>query len=140
MSTNDQIYFCDKRFTVTSADIKTATVIYPVSDATARIRRDIFYGAVAYSALAFTAALTYHDLLFMHEKLILGASIIAALIAGLSLSILQIDARFHPSRLWIGRRRSIKSVFDAMTKARADTHRIGSHTSVGNLLDEEKTS
>lgn len=105
---------------VTSADIRTPSAYYPVADTVGRLRRDILYWALAYAALTGGGLWLYADLWYAHEALVLGGSIALALLAGVRLSILQLDARGFPARLFLGRTRTLKRLFGAITEARAN--------------------
>ena len=120
------VLYSDRRITVTTADIRTPTTYYPVNDTIGRRRRDILYAALGYSALVSAALLIYFDLWFAHERFAMIGSILFALIVGTQTSILQLDARGFPARLYFARTKTVKQVFDAISLARAKTAQAGS--------------
>jgi len=126
--------FENRRFRVTRADICTPTVYYPVAGTTGRIRRDILFCALCYAAAAGLLLFAYADLWRPEEIAAMGGSILLALIAGGSFSILQIDARGFPSRMFIARRRTIRALFDAISQARALS--CGGDAAFGETEDE----
>lgn len=109
----------DSRFLVTPADIRTPSAFYPIADTVGRIRRDILFWALGYAALMGFGLILYSDLLYVHEIAVLGGSIALALLMGTSLSIIQLDARGFPARMFVARKSTVRAVFDAITRARA---------------------
>ncbi|MDJ0921876.1 MAG: hypothetical protein QNI84_12175 [Henriciella sp.] len=112
----------DNRFQVTTADIRTPSMYYPIGDTVGRRRRDILFGALGYSAVMASALLLYLDLWRFHEWLLMAGSIAAALYVGFNFSILQLDARGFPPRLFVARAQTVKAIFEAITQARAQAH------------------
>ncbi len=114
-------FYEDQRFTVTSADIKTPSIIYPISDAVvARVRHDIQYSGLGFAALIGLALILYFDLWFWYERIMLVAVIGITLFASHSFAVLQIDARGYPSRLFFAPSKTIRRLFEAISQARAD--------------------
>lgn len=124
-SRKNHIIYGDHRFKVTSADIRTRTAFYPVSDTVGRIRRDILYMALFFAGLIGAAMWLYHDLWYTREKIFMGSAITALLFIGTQVSMFQLDARGFPSRIWIARSSTIKKIFDAISEARAITAQSG---------------
>ena len=111
--------FQNRRFLVTTADVRTRTGFYPIVDTVGRIRRDILYFALALSFLIGFALWRYYDLWYSHERIAMGVAITAALLIGSQFSLLQLDARGFPSKIWLARSSTVKNIFDAITQARA---------------------
>ncbi len=122
---SETVLYSDNRITVTTADIRTPTTYYPVSDTVGRRRRDILYAALAYAAVVGAALVIYFDLWFPVERLAMIGSILLALFVGTQISTLQLDARGFPARLYFARTKTVKRVFDAITLARAKTAQMG---------------
>ena len=120
------VLFDNRRFTITMADIRTPTTFYPIGDTVGRVRRDILFGGLAYSAVTGAALLIYHDLWRAHEALLMVLSITLALVIGCQVSVLQLDARGFPPRMFVARSKTVRAVFDAITLARAKTAGTGS--------------
>lgn len=127
----------DRRFRVTSADIKTPSAYYPVADTVGRIRRDILFWAIAYAGLTGTALWLYGDLWHAHEMLIMGGSIGLALLIGTQVSILQLDARGFPARFFVARTTTVRAIFEAITRARAMQRDRGA---IGDVWPPEGTN
>lgn len=122
MNENIRQYYEGGNFLVTSADIKTPSIIYPISEAVvARVRRDVQFAALGFATLCGFALIVYFDLWFWYERLVMGGAMALSLIAAATFSILQIDARGYPSRLFFGRSKIIRRVFNAITEARTDS-------------------
>ncbi|MCI4646049.1 MAG: hypothetical protein MRY64_14805 [Hyphomonadaceae bacterium] len=132
---NEQhLFYRDKRFEVSSADVKTPTMIYPIGESViGRVRKDIQVGGLGLGALIGSALAIYWDLWFWSERIAMFALIVLAILIAASFSILQIEARGYPPRLFIARRKVIRRIFDAIAKARA------SHTLVftGSVLEQD---
>ena len=118
----DKVYFSNKRFTVTRHRLSTKLDYYPISDTVGRRRKDIQFAALAFSGLVGVALWRYFDLWYPHELFIMGGAILLALLIGTQFSILQIDARGFPSRMYVGRSKTLRSVFDAITQAKTERH------------------
>ena len=135
MTISPTIIYQKGRFTVTRSDVRTPTFFYPVQDTIGRRRKDIQFMAVALAALISGALWVYWDLWFLYEK-VTGACLVAtALIIAATFSVLQIDARGFPSRIFIARSKTIKGVFTAITQAKALQT-----ASISSLADHEATS
>ena len=87
MTSTPQVLFKDRRFTVTTADIKTPSLYYPIGDTVGRVRKDIQFAALGLCALLGSALALYWDLCFIHEKAAIGAVILLAVIIAASLSV-----------------------------------------------------
>ncbi|MEL7128226.1 MAG: hypothetical protein AAGJ51_09070 [Pseudomonadota bacterium] len=120
MSKAQKTYFNDGRFIVTSSDVRTKRLYYPIDGTTGRVRNDIQFAALGLAVLIGTGLSVYWPLWFPHEKLIMGAVIALALLTAVTFSTFQIDARGFPPRILIGRRRTVRKVFEAITEARAE--------------------
>lgn len=114
-----EVLFDQGRFKVTYADIQTPSVYYPVDATTGRVRRDILWCALGYSAAVGSLIYAYADLWGLAEILVMFGSIALAISIGLSFSILQIDARGFPSRMFVARTKTIRALFSAIAEARA---------------------
>lgn len=130
----DHVLFDNGRFKVTPADISTPTVYYPVDATTGRIRRDIAWCAGAYSVVTGIMLYAYADLWRFSEMVGIAASIALAVWLGRSFSILQIDARGFPPRMFVARSTTIRELFSAISAARA------MRASPGGGLDELEES
>lgn len=117
--TQSHILYKDRRFTITPADIRTRTAFYPVTDTVGRVRRDILIAALGFAVIIGVGMWRYYDLWTRDEKIIMGVIITLSLLIGTQLSMLQLDARGFPSRIWIARSSTVNKIFDAITKARA---------------------
>ncbi|MEO1015186.1 MAG: hypothetical protein AAFX08_08360 [Pseudomonadota bacterium] len=104
---------------VTLADIRTPTQYYPINETVGRIRRDILFAGLSFAALTGAALWLYFDLWFDNERLIMAGIIVVSLIIGSQVSMLQLDARGFPARVFIGRAGNIRKIFDAISLARA---------------------
>lgn len=114
-----EVLFDQGRFKVTYADMQTPSVYYPVDATTGRVRRDILWCALGYSAAVASLIFAYSDLWRLAEILVMCGSIVLAISIGLSFSILQIDARGFPSRMFVARTNTIRALFSAIAEARA---------------------
>lgn len=137
MIQSQETLFEDGRFTVTGSDIRTPSAYYPVADTVGRIRGDLQYAAIGYALLIGSGLVLYFDLWRWIEILLMGGSIILALMIGAYWRILMLQARGFPVRLFIGRRESIEAVFEAITKARAQSQQQGGWGAAGG--DEVST-
>jgi hypothetical protein len=115
------VLYEDKRFKVTLTDLRTPTIFYPIYETVGRVRRDILFAALAWSALILAALLIYFDLWQMHERFIMVCSIGLVLMAGTQISFLELNARGFPSRIFVARSRTVKAIFNAITDARAQS-------------------
>lgn len=121
------VLYQDRRFKITTADVRTRSAYYPINDTVGRVRRDILFAALAWSALVLAALLIYFDLWHWYEKLIMMGSIALALFIGTQISFLQLDARGFPPRIFIARAKTVWAIFNAITDARAQSvHTSGS--------------
>jgi hypothetical protein len=112
-----KVLYDDRAYVVTQTTISTPTRYYPIANATARIRRDLLWVAVAATAFYGLAAATYADLLTSAE-LTAGAGVCAALFgSGLMIQGLSIDAIGHKRILIIGSTRRVRRLFHAVQEA-----------------------
>lgn len=107
----------DGRYIVTNAVISTPTRYYPISNATARIRYDTAWLAIAASALTYAAVATYGDLLKPEEVSIGVAVCVGLIFAAAFVRVLSIDAVGHKRILIIGSTRRIERLFRAIRSA-----------------------
>ena len=63
--------------------------------------------------------------------------IAAALVIGFSFSLLQVDARGFPPRLFLARAKTVRAVFEAITAARAASYGVGSGMDVDDIEGSE---
>ena len=122
---NQTVLYQDRRFMVTTADIRTPTTYYPINETVGRVRRDILFGALAFAGLVLAAMLIYFDLWYPRELIVMGAAIFLALAIGTQISFLQLDARGFPPRIFIARAKTVRAIFNAITLARAKTAQAG---------------
>lgn len=134
MGKSPTTYFDNGRFLVTSADIRTKKFYYPIDGTTGRVRNDIQFAALGLIALLGLGLTIYWPLWFSYERMAMGTVMILAAVAALTLSTFQIDARGFPPRVLIGRRRTVRRVFEAITQARAE------NTSVFTGIGESESS
>ena len=127
-------FYNDGRFKVTAADIQTPQIYYPVEATTGRIRRDIFWCALGYSSAVGLLLYAYADLWRLGEMAAMAGSIALALFIGQTFSILQIDARGFPARLFVARTKTIRALFQAIAKARAASGHVT--TTRTDILEE----
>ena len=113
------VLFDHGRFKVTCADIQTPSVYYPVEATTGRVRRDILWCALGYSTAVGLLTYAYFDLWRSAEILVMLGTVAIAMYVGLSFSILQIDARGFPSRMFVARTKTIRALFSAIAEARS---------------------
>ena len=113
------ILFHKGRFCVTESDITTPTSYYPVAATVGKIRRDILYTALIYYVLSHAALFIYFGLWTYDEMifLIFSPAIFASF--GAKFSLLEINAKGFPSRLYFARSKTVRGVFDAIVKARS---------------------
>ncbi|MEL6380299.1 MAG: hypothetical protein AAGK25_11015 [Pseudomonadota bacterium] len=135
--TQSHILYKDRRFTITPADIRTRTAFYPVTDTVGRVRRDILFAALGFAAIISVGMWRYYDLWTHDEKIVMGVIIALTLLIGTQLSMLQLDARGFPSRIWIARSSTVNKIFDAITKARATNVSAGGGIDPDYNLDGE---
>lgn len=126
--TNPHSFYRDGRFQVTSADVQTPSMIYPIGESViGRIRKDIQVGGLGVAALFAAALAVYWDLWFWHEVYAMAGVMILAILVSLSFSVLQIEARGYPPRLFIARRHVVKRIFSAIAEARASNGPAATH-------------
>lgn len=119
MARSARRFYEDERFLITASDIRTPTTFYPVADTVGRLRHDPFYAGVFFAVVLAVGLVVYFDLWYAYEivaMFLLGA---AAVWIGRSVSILQLDARGFPSRVYLGKTATMAKIFEAITEARA---------------------
>ncbi|MEM8773148.1 MAG: hypothetical protein AAGD92_16000 [Pseudomonadota bacterium] len=113
------VFYRDRRFRVTAADIATPNSYFPLAATTGKIRRDILYASVVFSGLIGVSLWAYADLWRFHEMIILAGIMILSMAAGLNLSLFEINARGFSSRVYVARTSTIRQVLAAIMRARA---------------------
>lgn len=108
----------DGRIVVTSDMIATPTRIYPLGNATTRLRRDALIGGGLGSALSAMAILTYADLLKPTELGILIVLPLMLLSLHALIGVLAIDAIGHKPSIVITSRGRAQKIFQAIRHAR----------------------
>ena len=103
---------------ITPAVISTPRRLYPIANCTARIRRDPLWLAIFLAVFVGLAIRIYGDLLEPHEIAIAIGVTVAALLLGLNMQILSLDALGHPRAFIFGRTKKIRTLFRAITLAR----------------------
>jgi hypothetical protein len=111
-------YFDDGNCVVSDAVIATPHRIYPIANATARIRHDLLWIGLGLAGVVGAAIATYGDLLTGVE---LGAGVAGSgllIAAGTQIKALSIDAFGHPRALIFGHRKKISTLFQAIRKSK----------------------
>lgn len=117
--------FKNRRFCVTTADIRTMTAYYPINETVGRIRRDILFAGLGFALFVGWGLWLYRDLWRPDEMIVMGIIITLALLIGTQISILELDARAFPQRRFIAHSSTVRKVFDAIVEARAIAARGG---------------
>lgn len=112
------ILYDDGAYRVSSAVIATPTRFYPLANTTASLRRDPLWVGIALTVFAGLSVRIYGDLLFPMEKVWLLGGCAAALLIGWHVVILRIAAPGHRRAILIGRRKRMKSLYEAIWRAR----------------------
>jgi len=115
---SDPIYD-DGRYVVSSSIIATPSRIYPISNTTAAIRRDGLWLGLAITGFVIAGVLTYGDLLYPGELMVMAGVAGLALFGGWQVLILRLDAPGHHRALIVGPRKRIWKMFDAIRSVRA---------------------
>lgn len=129
--------YSDGRYTVTAGSVSTPNRFYPVANTTASVRRDPLWAGLAVSAVALLAVLTYGDLLFPGELLVLLALAAGAMGVGFEIRVLRIDAIGHRPATIVGRRSRIAALYRAIRTAHDDTFRNSVSRGSGKFFHEE---
>lgn len=120
--TNDlmgETIFSNGRFTITASDIRTRSVYYPIAETTGKVRKDLLFFALVIAALLGGSLWLYHDLWTDSEKLVFGIVIVAALLLGTQISVLEVNAKGLTPRMFICSARTSRRVFEAIIEARS---------------------
>lgn len=119
------VLFKNRRFCVTTADIRTMTAYYPINETVGRIRRDILFAGLGFAGFVGWGLWLYRDLWTQAEMIVMGAVIATAMVIGTQLSTLELDARGFPRRVFLAHSNTVRKVFDAIVEARAIAARGG---------------
>lgn len=114
---NDPIYD-DGRYVVSSSIVATPTRFYPIGNTTAGIRRDPLWMGLVITGFVAGCVLTYGDLLYQGELMIMAGVAAASLLTGWQVLILRLDAPGHRRALIIGGRSRIWKIFRAIRSVR----------------------
>lgn len=108
----------DPGFKITRTSVATPSRLYPLANATARLRRDPLWAGLAGLGFAVGCIAMYGDLLFPGEIVAAGGLALAALVVGSQFSILRLDTVGHSRALFFGPHRLMKRRFRAVCDAR----------------------
>lgn len=109
----------DGRIAVSKASLSTPSQVYPLTHATARIRRDLYWLAASSAALTAATLAIYGDLLTLPE---IGGFFIAPAafwLGAKAVGVLVLDSPGHPRTFIIAGSARIKRIFAAIRAARA---------------------
>ncbi|KFL29529.1 hypothetical protein JP75_20375 [Devosia riboflavina] len=121
--------FDDGRYTVTRSALSTPTGIYPLSHATVRRRRDLFWLSAAIGMLAGGALTVYADLLTDQERAVLVITPLALLAVSACVGVLSVDAPGHARTLVITTAGRSRKIFTAIAKSKlAESGHSAAHT------------
>lgn len=112
------LQFDDGRYTVTISALSTPTGIYPLSHATVRRRRDLFWLSAAIGMLAGSALAVYADLLTDQERLLLAITPFALLALSAFVGVLSVDAPGHARTLLVTTAGRSRKIFAAIAKSK----------------------
>ncbi len=115
---SDTIYD-DGRYVVSTSIVATPTRFYPIGNTTAGIRRDPLWMGLAITGFVTGCVLTYGDLLYQGELMIMAGIAAVSLLTGWQVLILRLDAPGHRRALIIGTRQRIWKIFRAIRAVRA---------------------
>lgn len=115
---SDTIYD-DGRYVVSTSIVATPTRFYPVFNTTAAIRRDPLWMGLAITGFIGACVLTYGDLLYQGELVVMAGVAAVSLLTGWQVLILRLDAPGHRRALIIGTRQRIWKIFHAIRAVRA---------------------
>jgi len=108
----------DGRYMVSSSIVATPTRFYPISNTTAGIRRDPLWLGLAITGFAAGCVLTYGDLLYQGELMVMAGIAALSLFTGWQVLILRLDAPGHRRALIVGSRGRIWKIFHAIRAVR----------------------
>ena len=109
----------DGRYVVSSSIVATPTRFYPVFNTTAAIRRDPLWLGLALTGFVAGCVLTYGDLLYPGELMVMAGIAVLSLLTGWQVLILRLDAPGHRRALIVGPRGRIWKIFHAIRTVRA---------------------
>lgn len=115
---SDTIYD-DGRYVVSTSIVATPTRFYPILNTTAGIRRDPLWLGLAIAGFVIGCVLTYSDLLYQGELMVLAGVAALSLFTGWQVLILRLDAPGHRRALIVGPRGRIWKIFRAIRAVRA---------------------
>lgn len=115
---SDTIYD-DGRYVVSTSIVATPTRFYPIVNTTAGIRRDPLWMGLAIAGFVTGCVLTYGDLLYQGELMIMAGTAALSLLTGWQVLILRLDAPGHRRALIVGSRGRIWKIFRAIRAVRA---------------------
>ncbi|WP_417729043.1 hypothetical protein [Roseovarius sp.] len=117
----------DGAITVTPLMLSTRSRIYPLVNATARLRNDPTIIAAAVSGLCAAALVVYGDLLSPGEAAVLMAAPAVCILASVLMGILVVDAVGQKPAVLITTRARSQKIFEALKSAQsAEFRRIDS--------------
>ena len=108
----------DGRYQITATVISTPQRLYPIANATARVRSDVLWVGLASAALTGAAIGIYGDLLTGNEMGTASGLSVLLVAIGTQVKVLSIDAFGHPRAMIFGSRRKINTLFTAIRQAR----------------------
>lgn len=109
----------DGRYVVSSSIVATPTRFYPVFNTTAAVRRDPLWLGLAITGFVAGCVLTYGDLLYPGELMVMAGVAAVSLLTGWQVLILRLDAPGHRRALIVGARGRIWKIFRAIRSVRA---------------------
>jgi len=109
----------DGTYQVSRELISTPRRFYPIANTTARIRRDPLWVAIGLNTFVALATITYGDLMFVHELMLLWGIAGLSAVVGLSTAILHIDAFGHDNALLFASSRKINRLYRAIRDERS---------------------
>lgn len=110
--------FDDGRYTVTRSALSTPTGIFPLTHATVRRRRDLFWLSAAIGMLAAGALTAYADLLTDQERTALVVTPLALLAVSACVGVLSVDAPGHAQTLVVTTAGRSRKIFSAIAKSK----------------------
>lgn len=111
-------HFDEGGYVVTDSIIATPRRLYPLANTMVSIRRDPLWFGLGMIGLVAGCLAVYGDLLRLHEKLALFVIACICLSAGLSFSVLRLDAMGHRRAIIFGRRTRINRLYAAIRDVR----------------------
>lgn len=113
-----KLLYDDGSFKVSELVIATPHRLYPLSNASVRVRRDPLWAGVAAALLMGLASSVYYDLLTASELLAMAAFAVGGLVVGSSIALLAVDVPGHPRSIVFGRTGKIRAVYRAVLAAK----------------------